>query len=1158
MARRPYGLHEFEARCRRNAGAAIISPGDTEQVPQAHRRRQREPMVTTDSRVPAAALPVGTVTFLATDIESATMLWESEPDAMASAVARHREILDGAIAAHGGKLSVDHSGQESGIAFFPRASDAVASALAAQLALQAETWPTTERLRVRMALHTGEAGPDDRNGGAGLTVIRTARLRALAHGEQVLVSSASRDLTLDHLAESVELVDLGEQRLKDLARSERVYQLSHPRLRSDFPRPRPLDATPNNLPVRLSTFIGRHDELAILDDLLRGHRCVTITGSGGAGKTRLALQSAAEHADTARDGVWWLELAPLADPSAVAVALAVAIGAHLDESRTPTDAVVARLGSRAALLVLDNCEHLVEACARVAETVLQQCPNVRLIATSRVPLGMPGEMTWRVPPLAVPSPTQAATRTGIERFDAVRLFVERARHAKSTFRMTETNGPVVAEICQRLDGIPLAIELAAARTRSLSPSKILAGLSDSLRILTGGSLLVLPRHQTLDASIRWSSALLDERARRLLIRLSMFRGTFDLVGAESVCIDDGLAVTEILDSLERLIDHSLIVALDGEQEGRFQILETVRQFGERQLEAEGTRTRWAANHAKYYAQLAQEVGPQCETGRQFHAVRMIEAERDNIRAALAWHRDSANVSAFAEMVCDLAPFWDVGGDRLEGTTWATRALELLPIDPNVLRARLSAYRGEWRLTMGSFRGALDDCSVAMSMGESLGDAKAAGRGSSTLTTVLAYADLERWRPRWEKTVELLTEAGDMFALAGTLTWGAVPLIRRGHTNDGIAALDRARPYVLATGQPLLKASQLLWEGFAANQAGDPARAEELASAALASNALGAPPRVEGAEIVVAIARGLRGLPRRTSREYMERADRARRDGENLTIDSASVMAALELLREQPDEARKMIDRWLAERADVVPMVKCEGTVIGAQAAFHVGDFDDAWQRSEALLEQATACQHVLFQAKALVLRGAILLTRNETTRAEEMVRRGITLHADHGNRVWLCEGIEVLAAITIACGDVVEGARLLGSAGAARSAMDVRLGLPFRGIVTAAEATARVALGDAEFERAVNAGALLSLDETLAFVQRSRGARGRPARGWDSLSPAERQAAGLVCDGLSNREIAERLLMSSETVKTHLAHIFTKLDINKRAQLAALVANRRH
>ncbi len=353
----------------------------------------------------ALALPAGTVTFLLTDIASSTLQWQAAPGPMAAAVARHYELLDEAIAAHGGVRPEEQGEGDSVVAAFSRASDALGAALSAQRLLHQEDWSTPEPVRVRMAVHTGEAQLRDDANYVGMAIIRTARLRNIAHGGQVLVSSASRDLALDQLGDQIALVDLGEHRLKDLARPERVYQLAHPDLPTTFDPLASLDAIPNNLPLHLSTFIGRQEELAALDALVTGNRLVTITGSGGAGKTRLALQAAADLADRFSDGVWWVELAPLATGAEVP-RRAAAVGVREDGTTATAELVANRLAGTASLLVLDNCEHVLDASAEVVGALLARCPELRVLTTSRTVLDVPGEVTWRVPPLQLPDPSE--------------------------------------------------------------------------------------------------------------------------------------------------------------------------------------------------------------------------------------------------------------------------------------------------------------------------------------------------------------------------------------------------------------------------------------------------------------------------------------------------------------------------------------------------------------------------------------------------------------------------------------------------------------------------------------------------------------------------------------------------------------------------------
>jgi predicted ATPase/DNA-binding CsgD family transcriptional regulator len=913
--------------------------------------------------------------------------------------------------------------------------------------------------------------------------------------------------------------------------------------------------SPNNLPIRLSSFIGREHEVKELAGYLADHRLVTIAGSGGAGKTRLAIQAASAQLDQFPDGVWWLELAPVTDPSTIASTLARVVIGELDGSRPAIDLVTGRLRDRTALIVFDNCEHLVEAAAEAIDTILQRCRHVRVLSTSRIPLNIPSELTWRVPPLTLPETSWDDDLATIRDSEAVTLFFERARLVRSTFVATADNAPIVAEICRRLDGIPLAIELAAARIRSLTPQAILQGLSDSLRILSGGSPLVMPRHRTLEASIEWSFGLLDDRSRNLLVRLSMFVGSFDLAGAEAVCSDGELPKLAVLDVLDRLVEHSLVESLEGARAGRFSMLETVRQFCHRRLDLDGTSRRWRERHADHYAAIAKRVGPTCETSAHFASVAELDLDHDNLRAALAWFRDEANVPSLSAMVCDLAAYWDVGGDRSEGATWATRALELGNDEPSVLRARMLAYRGEWLMTMGNFELALQDSQRAMDMGSAVGDPKASGRASSTLTTALSFVDLAAWRPQWDKTVELLSAANDTFALVGTRTWEAVPLIRRGYTREGREALERARPHVLELGQPLLIGSQLMWEAFALAQAGELLSAEELAIAALETGALGNL-REEVPRFVISFCRATRGLPRRTVGEVARRSDRARREGEQLAGDLLTVLVGAEQLGADPAGVLRHLDVALAQRRDTSPVARCETVSVALLAAFLVGDLRDTRTRADHLLELAVRVDHVLNRAKALTMLAALDVLEHETSRADDLVREAIALHVKHGNLVWLNEAIEVLACVGAECGDFVEAARLFGATASMRDAMEIRMQLPYKRMVGAARRATVDALGDG-FAAAFAGGTNLDVASTLAYIERSRGQRGRPSIGWDSLSPTERQVADLVHDGLSNREVAARLLMSPDTVKSHVSHIFTKLGINKRAQLAVQVASRK-
>jgi class 3 adenylate cyclase len=489
------------------------------------------------------ALPTGTVTFLFTDIEGSTRLWEQHPEAMEAALIRHDELAARIIQQHEGSL-VKHRGEgDSLFAVFARAADAVAAALTLQQVLRAEPWPATEGhpegmpLQVRVALHTGDAAFRDGDY-FGAAVNRCARLRAVAHGGQILLSSATQELVRDALPEEIRFQDLGEHRLRDLARPERVFQLLHPDLPADFPPLSSLNTLPNNLPQQVTSFIGREKEMAEVRRLLSTTRLLTLTGSGGTGKTRVSLQVAADLLEGDGDGVWLVELAPLADPSLVSQAVATALGVREEPGKPLSQTLVEFLKPKRLLLLLDNCEHLLSACAELAGLILRSCPGVQILATSREGLNIPGETTYRLPSLSLPDPRQLpSTVESVSQYEAVRLFIDRATAAVPAFAVTNQNAPAVAQLCVRLDGIPLAIELAAARVKAMSVEQINGRIADMFRLLTGGSRTALPRQQTLRAAIDWSYDLLSEKEKILLRRLSVFAGGWALEAAEQVCAD---------------------------------------------------------------------------------------------------------------------------------------------------------------------------------------------------------------------------------------------------------------------------------------------------------------------------------------------------------------------------------------------------------------------------------------------------------------------------------------------------------------------------------------------------------------------------------------------------------------------------------------------
>jgi predicted ATPase/class 3 adenylate cyclase len=737
-------------------------------------------------------LPTGTVTFLFTDIEGSTPLWEQMPDAMRPAVALHLDLLHQAIAASGGVIFkvIGDAIQ----AAFPLASGGLGAALAGQRALHTARWPAqTGPLRVRMGLHTGPAEIETSSGSSDYaishTLNRVARIMSAGHGGQILLSQETADLVERTLPAQIALKDLGEHQLKGLARLEHLYQVSAPDLPEQFAPLATGVAHPSNLPAQLTSFIGREAEIDALHRLLTNgaNRLVTLTGPGGTGKTRLALQVSAALLELFRDGVWLVELAPLADPSLVPLTVAATLGLHETPGKPITLKLIDHLSSKQLLLILDNCEHVVEEAAALAGTLLQTCPNLQIIATSREILGTMGETPFRVPSLGLPS-QPGAPLDELARCEAIRLFVERATTALPAFRLTSANAGMVTRICQRLDGIPLAIELAAARVRLLSIDEIAARLDDSFRLLTGGSRTVLSRHQTLRALIDWSYNLLSPDEKALFLRLSVFAGGFTLEAAEHVCSDqiigdafdyDSAADApidpdSILDLLSQLVDKSLVIPVDdpGGKETRYRMLETIRQYARDKLHDSGSGAKVRDQHLVYYLLLAEEAEPYLRSGIQITWLDRLDSELDNLRLALEWSL-SGRVDEGLRLAAALLWFWHIRGHGNEGSTWLE---QLLNADrdaagpdarPNrrLIRARALLVAGFLTQFQLEAESSLPMLEQAVEILRGLGQAGRRWLGVALLFLSKPLRDHKQRGQLMEEAYPLLREAGDRLYLA---------------------------------------------------------------------------------------------------------------------------------------------------------------------------------------------------------------------------------------------------------------------------------------------------------------------------------------------------------------------------------------------------------
>ncbi len=614
-------------------------------------------------------MPTGEVTFLFSDIEGSTQRWEAHYDAMKAAVARHEQLVSASIQRHGG-----HVFKTVGDAFcaaFQSAAEAVAAACDAQRLLAEEDFSSVGGLRVRMAVHTGRA--EERSADFfGPTVNRVARLMSVAHGGQVLLSGITRQLVHSHLPRGATLVDLRVHRLKDLIEPEHVWQLNVAGLSVDFPSLRSLDVQPNNLQIQRTALIGRERDVEDVKVLLSQHRLLTLLGSGGVGKTRLALQVGADLLDRYPDGVWFADLAPVGDAELVASVIAKAIGMPAQGGERLHEAIPQWLRRKRLLLILDSCEHVLVPLVSLADAILASAPDVRMLPTSRQPLGVDGEVVHRLASLAVPAVGADLRAADLLRFGAIELFADRAKAADPGFTLDDDTTPIVVEICRHLDGIPLAIELAAARVKVLSVSGLAQRLGDRFKILTNGSRTVLPRQKTLAALIDWSYDLLSLQEKNQFIRVSLFAGSFTLDAATMVC-DDHLDEIEVLDFLSSLIDKSLVVADTFGDEKRFRLLESTRAYALQKL-GDGERAALARRHADYYRDRARENDAWGSTPTVAWLTN-VELDLDNYRAALEWALERGHDLPLAGTIAgSLSQFWYENGLEVEGRYWVSRVL----------------------------------------------------------------------------------------------------------------------------------------------------------------------------------------------------------------------------------------------------------------------------------------------------------------------------------------------------------------------------------------------------------------------------------------------------------------------------------------------------
>jgi len=1076
-------------------------------------------------------LPTGTVTLVLADVEGSTRLWHTQPEEMTAAIARLDRVVSAIIAAHDGVRPVEQGEGDSFVAAFARASDAVAAALEMQRAPLAP-------IRLRIGVHTGEIQLRDEGNYAGPTINRTARLRDLAHGGQTVLSGATEAIVIDRLPPDAWLTELGTHPLRDMPRPERVLQLCHADLGNDFPPLRVSTAVVSQyLPVQLTSFVGRDAEIHVVRQLLADNRLVTLTGAGGVGKTRLAVQIAAELFGEFCDGMWYVDLAPITDPELVPVTVARAFGLPDQLGHSTMDTLIRFIANKKMLLVFDNCEHLLDASAALIIVLVGGCAELTLLATSREPIGVAGEMTWRVPSLSLAD-------------EAIELFTDRARHTRPDFAVSADDAATVGEICKRLDGMPLAIELAAARVRALSLAEILDSLNDRFRLLTGGARTAVRRQQTLRASVDWSHALLTEPERVLLRRLAVFVGGFDLDAAQVVAGSGDVQRYQVLDQLTLLVDKSLVVAEDSRGRSRYRLLETVRQYAAEKLGESGEADAVRSRHRDHFTTMAAQLDFPALQGYDAR-LQQAETEIDNLRAAFAWSRENSDDELAIQLASSLQPLWRAGGRLREGQAWFNAALagenahahEPAP----AVRARALADKAVLDAFLGAHH-SMNRAEQALVLARELDDPALLARALTACGSITAHTP-ELARPYFSEAIAVARALGDRWMLSQILNWQAYGAIMAGDPITARPCAEEGRALADAIGDGFNSRGCRGWLAWAQMIHGDLGGATALFGDVLKE----ADPAHDPTGMFV----GLMGLAyaqayqgdTTAARAAADTAITAKAELGGITAPAAhaasaiAAVAAGDVLTAR-DASAAIVKHVSMQGAGPINVERM------AQVALAGGDLIAARRWADDAVSTTTGWWRML----ALTTRARVTRTQGEPQEAERDLHDALLCGTDVQARVGVADILECLADLSSDGGSPREATRLLGAAHAIRQRIgEVRFKIYDAGYEASVEAL-RNALGEQDFQSAWSEGAALSVDEAISYAQRGRGERKRPTNGWASLTPTERDVVRLVSDGLANKDIASRLFVSPRTVQTHLTHVYTKLGLTSRVQLVQEVA----
>ncbi|HEX8645828.1 MAG TPA: LuxR C-terminal-related transcriptional regulator [Thermoleophilaceae bacterium] len=1022
-------------------------------------------------------------------------------------------------------LVSERAGSERTVALFDLPSDALMAAFEAAIELGTGA---------RFALDTSAAGRGDPHA----AIARCDALRAVANDGAVLLSRATRDLVAGELPPGAGLADLGVHRLPDLGPPERVYHLTHPELRGETGPLRSLGSHPANLPGDLPSFVGRERELAELRETLPRTRLLTLTGAGGCGKTRLALQAAAYSLDRFSDGVWWAELASLRAPAQIGQALADVLEVRPLPGESALDAAARRLRSGRALVLLDNCEHLAGAVGETAAVLLERCPELTVLVTSRAPLGLAGETTWRVPSL----PAE----------EAARLFAERARRVSPGFAVPEAGEPTLTRVCSELDGMPLAIELAAARVRFMSLDQIAAGLADRFRLLTGGARAAPARHRTLRASLDWSHELLDEEERVLLRQLAVFEDRFTIEALEAVGAQEPRSS---LDTLAALVDKSLVVPEQHGRVTRYRLLETVREYALERLAEAGETDAARDRHLSFFLALAEDAGQGSPAALDPDRLTHLEANAANLAAALDQAIET-DADRARRLCVALLPLWKTRGMFATAEDACMRTLAA-GSEPSPLRAPVLWGHGYLLAFAGRGAEAMPVLEEALAVAGATGDGTTEARALGVLGMIRHNFDPLGARPLEVRSREQARKGGDDWchvAATHALAWSYL-------VTDDYREADRLFEAALPAAEALGYHEGLAWiyAGMSYRQmiAADAGRLADLGGRAIAAARAVGEPVTEGvahwqmARLEIARGRTAEALARiEASRERLVAS------GAGMALPQTYVqLAAIRATLGETDRAlatlRRVVDSgvdygwnlaWaILQYADVL---RTSGDEAGAEAEAH------------SALRVARRVQSAMAGAWSKEILGRLATGRGQLTEAENHLQAALATRAERGLRLWLPQSLEALAEVAAARRSHDEAVRLLGAAARARSELTLVRWAPDAPRLAALEGELRSALGDDAFAAAWQQGESLSAEDAVAWTRRGRGSRRRPPGGWESLTPTELEVVRRAAAGLTNREIAAQMFVTSATVKTHLSHVYAKLGVRNRVELTALAAQR--